>query len=89
LRFLTWIQRSELRELFTAATLLIVLGTAQLFDAAGLSAGLGGFLVGGLLAESRYRADLGETIEPFKGLLLGLFFLAVGVSVNLREGYQY
>lgn len=89
LRFLTWIRRSELRELFTAATLLIVLGAAQLFDAAGLSAGLGGFLMGVLLAESRYRADLEETIEPFKGLLLGLFFLAVGMSINLHEVYQY
>jgi CPA2 family monovalent cation:H+ antiporter-2 len=83
LRIIGWAERSQLRELFTAATLLIVIGSAQLFDYAGLSAGLGGFMVGVLLAESKYRVQLEESIEPFKGLLLGLFFVAVGMSVNL------
>ncbi|AOB40393.1 transporter [Bordetella parapertussis] len=89
LRLLDWAARSQLHELFTAATLLVVLGTAQLFDYAGLSAGLGGFLVGMLLAESRHRNELEHTIEPFKGLLLGLFFLAVGMSVNVEEALDY
>ncbi|SAI34171.1 membrane efflux protein [Bordetella ansorpii] len=89
LKLLDWAARSQLHELFTAAALLVVLGTAQLFDYAGLSAGLGGFLVGVLLADSRYRDDLEQNIEPFKGLLLGLFFLAVGMSVNLHEALVY
>lgn len=62
----------------------MVIGTAQLFNYAGLSAGLGGFLVGVLMAESRYRDELENAIEPFKGLLLGLFFVAIGMSVNLH-----
>ncbi|OZI39130.1 transporter [Bordetella genomosp. 1] len=89
MRLLGVVVRTQIRELFTAATLLIVLGSARLFDYAGLSAGLGGFLVGVLLAESRYREELERTIEPFKGLLLGLFFVAVGMSVNVREAWEY
>jgi monovalent cation:proton antiporter-2 (CPA2) family protein len=84
LRLLDWAARTRLPEMFTASTLLVVLGSAYLFDAAGVSAGLGGFLVGVLLAKSRYRARMEETIEPFKGLLLGLFFLAIGMSINLE-----
>jgi glutathione-regulated potassium-efflux system ancillary protein KefC len=84
LRLLGWAAKAQLNELFTAAALLMVVGAAQLFDYAGLSAGLGGFLVGVLMAESRYRNDLETAIEPFKGLLLGLFFLAIGMSVNLK-----
>lgn len=83
LRLLGWAAKAQLNELFTAAALLMVVGAAQLFDYAGLSAGLGGFLVGVLMAESRYRHDLERAIDPFKGLLLGLFFLAIGMSVNL------
>lgn len=83
LRLLGWAAKSQLNELFTAAALLMVVGAAQLFDYAGLSAGLGGFLVGVLMAESRYRHDLEKAIDPFKGLLLGLFFLAIGMSINL------
>lgn len=83
LRLLGWAAKAQLKELFTAAALLMVVGTAQLFDYAGLSAGLGGFLVGVLMAESRYRDELETAIEPFKGLLLGLFFVAIGMSVNL------
>ncbi|WP_454668371.1 cation:proton antiporter domain-containing protein [Achromobacter kerstersii] len=84
LRLLGWAAKAQLNELFTAAALLMVVGAAQLFDYAGLSAGLGGFLVGVLMAESRYRHDLEKAIEPFKGLLLGLFFLAIGMSINLK-----
>jgi CPA2 family monovalent cation:H+ antiporter-2 len=83
LRVIRWAERAQLQELFTAATLLVVIGTAQLFDHAGLSAGLGGFLVGVLLAKSKHRQAMETSIEPFKGLLLGLFFLGVGMSVNL------
>ncbi|MCW0209207.1 MAG: cation:proton antiporter [Achromobacter sp.] len=83
LRLLGWAAKAQLNELFTAAALLMVVGTAQLFDYAGLSAGLGGFLVGVLMAESRYRDELEKAIDPFKGLLLGLFFVAIGMSVNL------
>lgn len=84
LRLLGWAAKAQLNELFTAAALLMVVGAAQLFDFAGLSAGLGGFLVGVLMAESRYRDDLEKAIDPFKGLLLGLFFVAIGMSVNLK-----
>jgi CPA2 family monovalent cation:H+ antiporter-2 len=83
LRLMRWAERAQLQELFTAATLLVVIGSAQLFDHAGLSAGLGGFLVGVLLAKSKHRQALETSIEPFKGLLLGLFFLGIGMSVNL------
>lgn len=85
LRLMGWAERSKLNEMFTAATLLVVIGTAQLFDHAGLSAGLGGFLVGVLLAKSQYREAMEQSIEPFKGLLLGLFFLGIGMSINLKE----
>ena len=84
LRLLGWAAKAELNELFTAAALLMVVGAAQLFDYAGLSAGLGGFLVGVLMAESRYRHELERAIDPFKGLLLGLFFVAIGMSINLQ-----
>lgn len=70
-------------EIFTAAALLIVIGAALLMETAGLSMGLGAFLAGVLLADSEYRHELEANIEPFKGLLLGLFFIAVGMSVNL------
>ena len=82
------IARTKLREIFTAFALLLVLGIAQLFEAAGLSMALGAFLAGVLLAESEYRHEIEAAIEPFKGLLLGLFFIAVGMSVDfsvLRE----
>ncbi len=63
-----------MREVFTAATLLLVLGSALFMDAPGLSMALGTFIAGVLLAESEYRHELEIAIEPFKGLLLGLFF---------------
>ena len=70
-------------EIFTAAALLIVIGAALIANAIGLSMGLGAFIAGVLLADSSYRHELEADIEPFKGLFLGLFFLAVGMSVNL------
>ncbi len=72
-----------LQEIFTAAALLLVMGTALLMDRIGLSMGLGAFIAGVLVADSEYRHELEADIEPFKGLLLGLFFIAVGMSVNL------
>jgi monovalent cation:proton antiporter-2 (CPA2) family protein len=70
-------------EAFTAAGLLIVLGTALLVSQVGLSLSLGAFLAGVLLADSEFRHELEADIEPFKGLLLGLFFISVGMSANL------
>ncbi len=75
---------SGIREVFTATALLTVVGTALLMQLVGLSMGLGAFLAGVLLADSEYRHELEADIEPFKGLLLGLFFIAVGMSVDLR-----
>ena len=71
------------QELFTATALLVVVGTALLVGQVGLSMALGAFLAGVLLADSEYRHELEADIEPFKGLLLGLFFIAVGMSVNI------
>ncbi|WP_370598335.1 glutathione-regulated potassium-efflux system protein KefB [Plesiomonas shigelloides] len=77
------IANTGVREVFTAAALLVVLGTAFLMQAIGLSMALGTFLAGVLLAESEFRHELEIAIEPFKGLLLGLFFISVGMAVNL------
>ncbi|MCC6208235.1 MAG: cation:proton antiporter [Gammaproteobacteria bacterium] len=71
-------------EIFTAATLLVVIGAALLMEMAGFSMALGAFLAGVLLADSEYRHELEANLQPFKGLLLGLFFIAVGMSVNLE-----
>ena len=79
---LRWIARSRTPEIFTAASLLLVVGVAALMQQAGLSMALGAFLAGVLLAESEYRRELETDIEPFKGLLLGLFFMAVGMSID-------
>jgi CPA2 family monovalent cation:H+ antiporter-2/glutathione-regulated potassium-efflux system protein KefB len=73
---------TRLRELFTAATLLLVVGIALLMQQVGLSPALGTFLAGVVLATSEYRHELESDIEPFKGLLLGLFFIAVGASID-------
>lgn len=80
---LRWVARTKVTEVFTAATLLIVIGMALVVNAAGLSMSLGAFLAGVLLADSEFRHELEADIEPFKGLLLGLFFIAVGMSANL------
>jgi glutathione-regulated potassium-efflux system ancillary protein KefC len=77
-----WIARSDTPEIFTAASLLLVIGIAALMQLVGLSMALGAFLAGVLLAESEYRRELETNIEPFKGLLLGLFFIAVGMSID-------
>lgn len=71
------------REIFTAATLFIVLGVAGLMQKVGLSAALGTFMAGVLLADSEYRHELEADLEPFKSLLMGLFFVAVGMGVDL------
>jgi glutathione-regulated potassium-efflux system ancillary protein KefC len=73
---------ARLRETFVAFALLLVLGIAALMEAVGLSMALGAFLAGVLLADSEYRHELELDIEPFKGLLLGLFFIAVGMSID-------
>jgi glutathione-regulated potassium-efflux system ancillary protein KefC/glutathione-regulated potassium-efflux system protein KefB len=74
---------AQIHEIFTAAALLVVLGAALLMETLGLSMGLGAFLAGMLVADSEYRHQLETDIAPFKGLLLGLFFIAVGMSANL------
>lgn len=74
--------RVRLREVFTAATLLLVIGIALLMTQVGLSPALGTFLAGVVLANSEYRHELEADIEPFKGLLLGLFFISVGASID-------
>ncbi|MCB2016990.1 MAG: cation:proton antiporter, partial [Hydrogenophaga sp.] len=78
-----YVARINVRELFTGFALLLVLGVAALMDFVGLSMGLGAFLAGVLLASSEYRHALENDILPFKGLLLGLFFIAVGMSMQL------
>ena len=75
--------RAGAREVMTAAALLVVLGAAVLMDLGGLSMAMGAFLAGVLLSESAFRHQLEADIEPFRGLLLGLFFLAVGMSLDL------
>ncbi|MXI47085.1 potassium transporter TrkA [Pseudomonas moraviensis] len=70
-------------EIMTAAALLVVLGAAALMQYAGLSMSMGAFLAGVLLAESRFRHELEANIEPFRGLLLGLFFMAVGMGIDV------
>ena len=77
--------KSHNKELFMAATLLAVIGIAAASEHAGMSMALGAFLAGLLLAETEYRHDIEITIEPFKGLLLGLFFMSVGMNVDMRE----
>ena len=76
------IARTRQREIFTAFALLLVLGIAWGFESAGLSMALGTFLAGVLLAESEYRHEIEAAVDPFKGLLLGLFFIAVGMGVD-------
>ncbi|NJK30948.1 MAG: hypothetical protein HC927_00290 [Deltaproteobacteria bacterium] len=75
---------TRLRELFVAAALLLVIGIALLMTRVGLSPALGTFIAGVVLANSEYRHELESDIDPFKGLLLGLFFIAVGASIDFR-----
>jgi glutathione-regulated potassium-efflux system ancillary protein KefC/glutathione-regulated potassium-efflux system protein KefB len=78
------IAATRVAEAFTAAGLLVVIGTALLVSQVGLSLSLGAFLAGVLLADSEFRHELEADIEPFKGLLLGLFFISVGMAANLQ-----
>ncbi len=80
-----FIARAHVPEIFTAAALLLVIGIALLMAKVGLSPALGTFLAGVVLATSEYRHELEGDIEPFKGLLLGLFFIAVGVSIDFAR----
>jgi CPA2 family monovalent cation:H+ antiporter-2 len=80
-----FIARTHLREIFTAAALLLVIGIAMLMSVVGLSPALGTFVAGVVLANSEYRHELEGDIEPFKGLLLGLFFIAVGASIDFGQ----
>ena len=85
---LRWIAGSATPEIFTAASLLLVVATAALMQSVGLSMALGAFLAGVLLAESEYRRELETDLEPFKGLLLGLFFMAVGMTIDFAVVLQ-
>ncbi len=79
-----FIAEAHLREIFTAAALLLVVGIALLMDLIGLSPALGTFLAGVVLSDSEYRHELESDIEPFKGLLLGLFFISVGAGIDFQ-----
>ncbi|RCW88231.1 monovalent cation:proton antiporter-2 (CPA2) family protein [Paracoccus lutimaris] len=81
--FFSLLARYGGREVMTAAALLVVLGAALMMQAAGLSMAMGAFLAGVLLSESTFRHQLEADVEPFRGLLLGLFFLGVGMALNL------
>jgi monovalent cation:proton antiporter-2 (CPA2) family protein len=80
--FLKLVATSRTAEVFTAAAVFIALGTAWLLETVGLSLALGAFLAGLMLADSHYRHQVIADIEPFRGILLGLFFMAVGMSIN-------
>jgi len=79
-RVVAW---TQMREIFTATALLLVIGTGWLLHSVGLSMGLGAFLAGVLTADSEFRHEIEAQVDPFKGLLLGLFFISVGMTINL------
>ena len=79
---LRWVAKTRVRELLTASSLLIVVTISFLMELVGLSPALGAFLAGVVLATSEFKHELESTLEPFNGLLLGLFFMAVGASIN-------
>ncbi|MBL6082443.1 cation:proton antiporter [Belnapia sp. T18] len=81
--FFALLARARTRKVLTAGALLVVLGAALLMDVAGLSMAMGAFLAGVMLSSSSYRHQIEGDIEPFRGLLMGLFFLAVGMSLDL------
>lgn len=81
--FFALLARARTREVLTAGALLVVLGAALLMEVAGLSMAMGAFLAGVMLSSSSYRHQIESDIEPFRGLLMGLFFLAVGMSLDL------
>ncbi|WP_225639682.1 glutathione-regulated potassium-efflux system protein KefB [Candidatus Profftia sp. (ex Adelges kitamiensis)] len=82
-----YITATGVREIFTAAALLVVLGSAIFMDMLGISMAMGTFIAGVLLAESEFQKELEIAIEPFKGLLLGLFFISVGMALNVSVLY--
>ena len=82
--FFKFVANSQATELLTAVALFIVLGVSLLMDYIGLSMALGAFLTGVLLADSAYRHEIESSIEPFKGLLLGLFFISVGMLTDVK-----
>jgi monovalent cation:proton antiporter-2 (CPA2) family protein len=81
---LRFIAETGIQELFTAAALALVAGAALAMESAGLSMGLGAFIAGMMVADSEYRHQMETDVNPFKGLLLGLFFIAVGMVVDIR-----
>ena len=86
--FFALLASTKLRELMTAGALLVVLGAALLFEVSGMSMAMGAFLAGVLLSRSTFRNQLETDVEPFRGILLGLFFLAVGMSLELSTVAQ-
>lgn len=82
--FFRYIARSHLREMYTATALALIIGIAALMSLIGLSPALGAFVAGVVLADSEYRHELESTLEPFKGLLLGLFFITVGAGIDFN-----
>ncbi|THD60422.1 monovalent cation:proton antiporter-2 (CPA2) family protein [Phenylobacterium sp.] len=84
-----FIAAARLREIFTGAALLLVVGVAALMEEVGLSPALGAFLAGVVLAESEFRRELETDIEPFRGLLLGLFFITVGAELDLELVFRH
>ena len=80
--FLRYVSRSGMNELLTASSLFLVIGVSELMDAVGLSPALGAFIAGVMLATSEFRHELESQIDPFKGLLLAVFFVSVGASIN-------
>lgn len=87
--FFRLLAAAKARELLTAATLLVVLGAALLMEFGGLSTAMGAFLAGVLLSQSSFRHQIEADIEPFRGILLGLFFLGVGMTLDLGLVYQH
>lgn len=87
-RLFRWIASSGSREIFTAMTLLLVLGVSYSMYAVGVSMGLGAFLAGVLLADSEYRHEIEVDLEPFKALLMGFFFMTVGITVPLEKMFE-
>lgn len=83
------ISKAHIREMMTAAALLVVLGAALAMEASGLSMAMGAFVAGVMLSESAFRHQLEADIEPFRGLLLGLFFMGVGMSLDLSLVFQH
>lgn len=83
--FLRYVSRSGLRELLTASSLFLVIGVSILMQAVGLSPALGAFLAGVVLANSEFKHELESNVEPFKGLLLGLFFVSVGATIDFAQ----